>query len=77
MGWAVVNLAVVSLAIRNQFQVPLAIAVNRQQIIECAVHFDRVKIVLVHLFLSVQPTLPKWTARSMICCRFTAMASGT
>ena len=58
MGWAIVNLAVVNLAIRDQFQVPLAIAVNRQQIIERAVHFDRVKIVLVHLLLSVQPTLP-------------------
>ena len=58
MGWAVVNLAVVDLAIRDQFQVPLAIAVNRQQIIERAVHFDRVKIILVQLLLSLQPTLP-------------------
>ena len=58
MGWAVVNLAIVNLAIRDQFQVPLAIAVNRQQIIEPAVHFDRVKIVLMHLLLSLQPTLP-------------------
>ena len=48
MGWIVVNLAVVNLAIRDQFQVPLAIAVNRQQIIECAVHFDRVKICLLY-----------------------------
>ena len=64
MGWAVVNLAIVNLAIvnlaiRDQFQVPLAIAVNRQQIIERAVHFDRVKIVLVHLLLPLQPTLAR------------------
>ena len=52
MGWVVVNLA-----IRDQFQVPLAIAVNRQQIIERAVHSDRVKVILVNLLLSLQPTL--------------------
>ena len=57
MGWPIVNLAVVNLAIRDQFQVPLAIAVNRQQIIERAVHFDRVKVILVDFLLSLHPTL--------------------
>ena len=52
MGWDVIDLGIC-----DQFQMPLAIAVNRQQIIERAVHFDRVKVILVNLLLSLQPTL--------------------
>ena len=47
MGWGVVDLRIC-----DQFQMPLAVAVKRQQIIERAVHFDRVKVILVYLLLS-------------------------
>ena len=40
-----------------QFQMPLTIALNRQEIIQCTVHLNTVKIILVHLFLPYQPTL--------------------
>ena len=33
-----------------QFQMPLTIALNRQQIIQCAVHLNTVQIILVNLF---------------------------
>ena len=49
---------VVKIGIRGQFEMPLTVALNRQQIIESAVHFDAVKIILVHLFLPLKPTLP-------------------
>ena len=53
-----VRWGVVKIGIRGQFQMPLTVALNRQQIIENAVHFDTVKIILVHLFLPQKPTLP-------------------
>ena len=53
MLWGVANVR-----IRDQLQMPLAIALNRQQIIQADVHVDRVKIILVNLFLTFQPTLP-------------------
>ena len=45
------------LGICNQFQVPLTIALNWQQIIQGTIHLHRVKIILVHLFLPPQPPL--------------------
>ena len=53
-----VRWGVVKIGIRGQFQMPLTVALNRQQIIESAVHFHAVKIILVHLFLPLKPTLP-------------------
>ena len=49
--------SLVDLGFLDQFQMPLSIALNRQQIIQVAVPSYRVKIILVHLFLPLQPTL--------------------
>ena len=52
-----VSWSVFQVGIRDQFQMPLTVALNRKQIIQGAVHFDMVKIILVHLFLPLKPTL--------------------